>query len=106
MLFAPGRFSTMTGWPSDSESLGAMRRAVTSTALPGPVGTIQRSGFAGYGCANTDAASNSPDSASTVFIVLNLPLEEVADFLVETRRVLDVGDMRRLRHRAVLRARD
>src|SRR6185312_16791776 len=35
---------------------------------------------------------------------LDLPLEEVADFLVEARRVLDVGNVRRLRHRAVLRA--
>ena len=47
MLFAPGRFSTITGWPSASESFGVMRRAFTSTALPGPVGTIQRTGLEG-----------------------------------------------------------
>src|SRR3954471_7136599 len=47
MLFAPGRFSTITGWPSDSDSLGAMRRGGTSNALPGPAGTIQRTSFEG-----------------------------------------------------------
>jgi len=51
MLFAPGLFSTITGWPSASASFGVTRRALTSTALPGPVGTIQRTGFAGQVCA-------------------------------------------------------
>ncbi len=59
MLFAPGLFSTITGWPSASASLGATRRALTSTALPGPVGTIQRSGFAGQVCALTVPAHTS-----------------------------------------------
>jgi hypothetical protein len=43
----PGLFSTITGWPSASPSRGATRRAFTSTALPGPVGTIQRTGLEG-----------------------------------------------------------
>ena len=67
MLLAPGRLSTMTGWPSASPSFGATRRAVTSTALPGPVGTIQRTGFAGYGCAAATALHDS--SAASVSLV-------------------------------------
>jgi hypothetical protein len=47
MLFAPGRLSTITGWPSDPASLRVTRRASTSNALPGPVGTTQRIGLLG-----------------------------------------------------------
>src|SRR6476620_4187125 len=45
---APGRVSTITGWPSRSESGGAIVRASVSAALPGPLGATIRTGFTGY----------------------------------------------------------
>src|SRR5882762_9074942 len=44
----PTRFSTTTGWPSASPSLGAMRRATMSGPPPGGIGTSRRMGLAGY----------------------------------------------------------
>jgi hypothetical protein len=41
---APARFSTITGLPSRSESLGATTRATVSTAPPGAHGTIMVTG--------------------------------------------------------------
>jgi len=47
MLEAPGRFSTVTGWPSASCTLRAVSRAVMSMAPPGGAGTMMRMGLAG-----------------------------------------------------------
>ena len=44
---APGRFSTTTGWPSDSVSFCATMRARMSFAPPGGKPTSMRSGFDG-----------------------------------------------------------
>jgi len=46
-LPAPGRLSTMTGWPMASGSFCAMRRAGVSVAPPGENGMIIRIGRAG-----------------------------------------------------------
>src|SRR5882762_3784375 len=46
--FPPTRFSTTTGWPSASVSLGAIRRATMSGPPPGGIGTSRRMGFVGY----------------------------------------------------------
>src|SRR5687767_11529803 len=53
MKLPPGRLSITTLWPSCSESLTASCRARRSETLPGPSGTMKRSGLAGYGCADT-----------------------------------------------------
>jgi hypothetical protein len=37
---APGRFSTMTGWPSAGESRSPTVRAMMSVALPAVKGTM------------------------------------------------------------------
>src|SRR5215831_19153004 len=44
---APGIFSTTIGWPSVREAPSATRRAITSVAAPGPVGTISLIGRLG-----------------------------------------------------------
>jgi hypothetical protein len=44
---APGRFSTITGWPRDSLSLAPSMRASMSTAPPATKGTMTRIGLLG-----------------------------------------------------------
>ena len=48
---APGLFSTMTGWPSASDSLGAMMRATMSMPPPGGKPMTMRTGLVGNACA-------------------------------------------------------
>src|SRR6267143_3849017 len=60
----PTRFSTTTGWPSASVSLGAIRRATMSGPPPGGIGTSRRIGLAGYWAdvlpqTSTSAAKNA-----------------------------------------------
>src|SRR5262245_7407151 len=54
---APGMFSTTIGWPSVREAPSATRRAITSVAAPGPVGTISLIGRLGQVWAFAVAAS-------------------------------------------------
>src|SRR6185295_8147546 len=51
LLAAPGLFSMTTGWPSRSESHGAMMRETMSAPPPGGKPTTQRSGRDGQVCA-------------------------------------------------------
>jgi hypothetical protein len=44
---APGRFSTMTGWPQIATSFGSMMRASVSAPPPGGNGTTMRTGLEG-----------------------------------------------------------
>src|SRR5262245_44613487 len=44
---APGMFSTTIAWPSVRDTPSATRRAITSVAAPGPVGTISLTGRLG-----------------------------------------------------------
>src|SRR5262245_54057145 len=44
---APGMFSTTIAWPSVRDTPSATRRAITSVAAPGPVGTISLIGRLG-----------------------------------------------------------
>jgi hypothetical protein len=53
---APGMFSTTTTCPSPRDTPSARRRAITSVAAPGPVGTISLIGRAGQVCAPASAA--------------------------------------------------
>jgi hypothetical protein len=43
----PGRFSTMKGWPSRSDSHCAIKRPIISGALPGAMPMIRRTGRVG-----------------------------------------------------------
>src|SRR6266853_1570738 len=63
--FEPGRFSTTTGWPSASPSLGASTRAIVSVAPPGGLGTSRRTGRVGY-CAEAAAASRAKRNAAAI----------------------------------------
>ncbi len=57
---APGRFSTITGWPRLAASLSVTLRPMTSVTLPGVKGTITRSVRLGKGsCASACAASSA-----------------------------------------------
>jgi hypothetical protein len=48
--FAPGRFSTTTGWPSVSWSFAPSARPIWSAAPPGGKFTTMRSDLAGKVC--------------------------------------------------------
>jgi hypothetical protein len=59
--FAPGRFSTTTGWPRRSESLVLKARAAMSEAPPGAKGTSRVTGRVGQaGWAGAGAVRPSP----------------------------------------------
>src|SRR3990172_7218982 len=88
---APVRFSTITGWPSASASLGARMRAVKSAMPPGGRVAIIRSGLVGQACAGA-AVGKSADAAmaaSTIndFITRHSP--GFADFLETDSRYAD-----------------
>src|SRR5512134_2785801 len=68
IVLPPGRFSTTTGWPHASVSLGPIRRAWMSAGPPGANGTIKRIGFAGYCCAKDTPADNDAIADSTTVI--------------------------------------
>src|ERR1041385_9059992 len=65
---APGRFSTTTAWPSPRVTLSAIRRAITSVAPPGPVGTMSLIGrLPGQLCAYAACpASDTQARAATI----------------------------------------
>src|SRR5687768_9194194 len=50
MVAAPGRVSTITGWPRRSESSGAIVRATVSAALAAALGATMRRGRLGKVC--------------------------------------------------------
>src|SRR5437867_1627211 len=56
--FAPGRFSTMTGFFSSADKRSANRRVQTSGVAPGGVLEIKRIGLFGYSCDRADIAAN------------------------------------------------
>src|SRR4051812_28711785 len=74
---APGRFSTITCWPSRRPSGSATTRALLSATPPGAKGTMMRIGFAGQSseCAgpaasNVSARKNATDRERTGLISL------------------------------------
>ena len=71
---APGRLSTITGWPHAALSRSPTMRAITSVALPGVNGTMIRIGFARIGaapCASAaGAAAHAHADANAVIAVL------------------------------------
>src|SRR6186997_1178293 len=56
---APGRESTITGWPHDSVNFAPTRRPRMSEVLPGGFGDTMRIGLAGHVCACAQAAMSS-----------------------------------------------
>ena len=59
----PGRFSMMNCWPSRSDMRCASIRATLSSAPPATVGTITRTGRAGYAPASCACAGSAPLAA-------------------------------------------
>src|SRR5262245_50628810 len=59
---APGRFSTMTCWPSRAASGSAMTRALLSARPPGANGTTMRTGRAGNCCPAAHSCPTSPQT--------------------------------------------
>src|SRR3954470_11325991 len=55
---APGRLSTITGWPHFSDSFSATMRGMRSALPPAGNGTTIRTAFAGHSCAWTAVARN------------------------------------------------
>src|SRR4051812_32723488 len=71
---APGRFSTMTGWPHAALSRSPISRATTSVALPAVNGTMMRmarDGYASCPCAAT--CQNTAADASSALISFIYP---------------------------------
>src|SRR5215472_117764 len=67
--FAPGRFSTITGWPNDSARCAPIWRARRSGELPGGEDTRMRIGFVGKDCAAARPASAASRQARSVFFI-------------------------------------
>ncbi len=64
IAFAPGRFSTITGWPSATLMSCAMTRAMTSVGPPAANPTRTFTGLDGYACARTCVAKSRLASAA------------------------------------------
>src|SRR3979490_3273186 len=88
----PTRFSTTTGWPAASPSLGAIRRATMSGPPPGGIGTSRRMGLVGYSAAalqlrtaetktrsarRTDSAPSQPVAGLADAVRIHLPHGEI-----------------------------
>src|SRR5262245_59496704 len=76
VLPAPGRVSTMIGWPSCADSWSATMRPMTSLALPAVSGTMMRTGFDGQGgeeACEEASVQVPPTTASTVPTAMNQP---------------------------------
>src|SRR5919108_4232861 len=74
MPFAPGRFSTIIGWPSDSDSLPPICRARMSGELPGGAGTRMRMGLEGKDCpSNVDGSAHAKIAPITSFFMMDRP---------------------------------
>src|SRR5258708_27674475 len=63
--FAPGRFSTMNGWPNALANSSAAMRASTSTEPPGGLVAMRGTGRSGQGCAGVAPASARPAASSS-----------------------------------------
>jgi len=66
MVLAPERFSTTTGWPSESESFAASSRAMMSCAAPAWVGTISRIGRLGKVSADAGRALSAATRVAVI----------------------------------------
>src|SRR5688572_447850 len=70
---APGRFSTVTGWPSCFDSSLAMARAVMSTPPPGGNGQTMRIGLEGnWACAANESTSSAVNTKKRRMCVMNM----------------------------------
>ena len=65
MPLAPGRFSTITGWPRRSVIFGPIRRDMMSVVLPGGNGMMILIGFEGQDCAIAAEANPKVSAKST-----------------------------------------
>ena len=72
---APGMSSTIIGWPSAFETPLASRRAITSVALPGPVGTSNFTGRVGQLCAVAfvAGANNAQQNSARIISLIASP---------------------------------
>src|SRR5262245_8288374 len=85
---APGRFSTITGWPSCAVSFSATVRAMMSVALPGVKGTVTRIGLAGQGCAHAAALEASSAAGISLAAAIQIPVRLIEpSLLVYDRKV-------------------
>src|SRR5688500_10219460 len=91
LLPAPGRFSTMKFPPMRSLSFAATSRPARSEPPPGANGTMMRTGFAVYDCANATIAAAS--SAASSFLIGNFLLDATlaegarqVDYVLRTRQ--------------------
>src|SRR4051812_25305134 len=79
---APGRLSTITGWPHFSVSFSATRRGIRSALPPAGNGTMMRTGFAGHSCAWTAAATNRAAASRSLMPSSEPPVERCVQHVV------------------------
>src|SRR3954466_16203191 len=88
---APGRFSTITGWPMFCETLAATRRVTPSAPPPGGKPTTQLIGFEGY----ADCA-RAPNGAMTAVAAISNCRLLIVLLLCRTRSSIEVETARRV----------
>src|SRR5690242_9772184 len=79
---APGRLSTMTGWPHFSASFSATMRGIRSALPPAGNGTTMRTGFPGHSCACTAVASRTAAARRNLMPLSEPPVERGVQHVV------------------------
>src|SRR5262245_39881980 len=79
MLPAPGTFSTITGWPTSSDSRAAMMRAEVSTGPPAANGTTMVTGRVGQSCARAATGLVSAMASAAAISFRMMVLRNCAD---------------------------
>src|SRR5258708_15239465 len=80
---APGRLSTITGWPHFSASFSATMRGIRSALPPAGNGTTMRTGFAGHSCAWAAVASMTAAAARSLMLSTEPPHHSYAHHVVD-----------------------
>src|SRR5262245_56963556 len=85
MAATPGRFSTITCWPSAFESSSATARATMSWFPPGTSGTTIRTGLTGYVCACASVQHSSRTSNLAILEIVQASGVFDEDFAAHVR---------------------
>src|SRR5438270_644673 len=88
---APGRLSTITGWPHFSLKFSATMRGIRSALPPAGNGTTMRTGFAGHSCAWTAVASSIATAAAARRLMRSTETPKHS----EARHVVDIDAVQR-----------
>src|SRR5436305_12851284 len=88
---APGRLSTITGWPHFSLNFAATMRGSRSALPPAGNGTTMRTGFAGHSCAWTAVARLAAKATAAASLMRSTEPPQHSD----ARHVVEVDAVQR-----------